>query len=224
MSTLEPKEIKTHPWESSQPGQTKSYQCDCSEKKKLELLKRKSEDDRTSLSNGKILKYQDISRSELDFDTKSEIQNFDLFQTKGWSIQKFKFSDESLSGQFLKTFQLCYKKQTPLSLTGRNILNSFQNKYIYYAIDDILYLLSSNPTERDQLLTILYSSMLSLHNEFTVNFFDIWIDSVYLNDSFQTNRFCNYQNNNFNNLKTTTIVLKLHYFTRSPIRKPDPLW
>ena len=66
--------------------------------------------------------------------------------------------------------------------------------------------------------------MLSLHNEFTVNFFDIWIDSVYLNDSFQTNRFCNSQNNNFNNLKTTTIVLKLHYFTRSPIRKPDPLW
>jgi hypothetical protein len=34
------------------------------------------------------------------------------------------------------------------------ILNSFQNKYIYYAIDDILYSFKSNPSERDNLLAI----------------------------------------------------------------------
>jgi hypothetical protein len=36
-----------------------------------------------------------------------------------------------------------------LSSTAKFILNSFQNKYIYYAIDDILYLLKSDPIERD---------------------------------------------------------------------------
>jgi hypothetical protein len=55
------------------------------------------------------------------------------------------------------------------------ILNSFQNKYIYYAIDDILYSLKSNPIERDNLLAILYSPVLSLQNNFSINFFDIWI-------------------------------------------------
>jgi hypothetical protein len=38
-----------------------------------------------------------------------------------------------------------------LSSTAKFILNSFQNKYIYYAIDDILYLLKSDPIERDSL-------------------------------------------------------------------------
>ena len=36
-----------------------------------------------------------------------------------------------------KTFQIKYDKK--LSPTSKFILNSFQNKYIYYAIDDILY-------------------------------------------------------------------------------------
>jgi hypothetical protein len=120
------------------------------------------------------------------------------------------------------TFQIKYEKK--LSSIAKFILNSFQNKYIYYAIDDILYLLSSNPIERDELLRILYSSMLSLHNEFTINFFDIWIDSVYLNETFQTNRFCTYQTKNLNQIQTTTIILKLRYFKRSPIKKSDPLW
>lgn len=224
MSSVKQKEIKNRPWDSYQSNLIKRYQCSCSEKKRLQLLNRKSEDFRTSLSNGKVLKYQEISKSELKFDTKSEIQNSDLFKTKGWSIQKFKFSDESLHRQFLKTFKLCYRKQIPLSVISRNLLNSFRNKYIYYAIDDILYLLSSNPMERDELLRILYSSMLSLHNEFTINFFDIWIDSVYLNETFQTNRFCTDQNEKLNQIQTTTITLKLHYFKRSPIKKPETLW
>jgi hypothetical protein len=62
------------------------------------------------------------------------------------------------------------------------ILNSFQNKYIYYAIDDILYTLKSNPIERDNLLAILYSPVLSLQNNFSVNFFDIWIREIYIEE------------------------------------------
>ena len=57
-----------------------------------------------------------------------------------------------------KTFQIKY--QDKLSLTAKCILNSFQNKYIYYAIDDILYTLKSSPMERDNILAILYSPIL----------------------------------------------------------------
>jgi hypothetical protein len=69
------------------------------------------------------------------------------------------------------------------------ILNSFQNKYIYYAIDDILYLLKSNPIERDNLLAILYSPVLSLQNNFSINFFDIWIREVYIDEISKVNKF-----------------------------------
>jgi hypothetical protein len=69
-----------------------------------------------------------------------------------------------------------------LSSTAKAILNSFQNKYIYYAIDDILYLLKSNPIERNNLLAILYSPILSLQNNFSINFFDIWIREVYIEE------------------------------------------
>jgi hypothetical protein len=79
-----------------------------------------------------------------------------------------------------KYFKLKYPKK--LSSTAKFILNSFQNKYIYYAIDDILYLLKSNPIERDNLLAILYSPVLSLQNNFSVNFFDIWIREVYIEE------------------------------------------
>ena len=61
-----------------------------------------------------------------------------------------------------KTFQVKY--QTKLSSTAVFILNSFQNKYLYYAIDDILYAFKLNTVERDELLAILYSPLLSLQN------------------------------------------------------------
>jgi hypothetical protein len=103
-------------------------------------------------------------------------------------------------------------------------LNSFTNKYIYYAIDDILYLLDSNPIERDNLLNILYSCMLSLHNEFSINFFDIWIDSIYFNDICETNRFLKTQIVKKNQTSNLIRPVKLHYFKRIPIKKPQSIW
>ena len=79
-----------------------------------------------------------------------------------------------------KTFHIKYEKK--LSSIAKLILNSFRNKYIYYAIDDILYLLKSNPVERDNLLAILYSQVISLQNNLSVNFFDIWIHEIYINE------------------------------------------
>ena len=102
------------------------------------------------------------------------------------------------------------------------ILNSFKNKYIYYAIDDILYLLKSNPVERESLLGLLYSPVLSLHNNLCINFFDIWIQEVYINETSKVNKFLK---NEYQNLEQFTyITIKFLYKTRVPVKKADSLW
>jgi len=192
-------------------------QCDC--KKLKELIKKINEEDgkirtnRTTVSNGKLLPYQDKLRISFE-DIPLEI--IDVFKCR----KNLKFSEELFYGQFLKTFQLSYK--LPLSRNVQMILNSFKNKYIYYAIDDIVSLLNSNPNERDNLLQILSSCMLSLHNEFSINFFDIWIDSIYFNNNFEGNRFL--KSKVTNRTSNLTISIKLHYFKRMPTKKPDPIW
>lgn len=119
-----------------------------------------------------------------------------------------------------KTFQIKYHQN--LSLTAKFILNSFQNKYIYYAIDDILYSLKSNPIERDNLLAVIYSPIISLQNNFFVNFFDIWIRDVYINEVSKTNKFLTKDSKNLN--KVTYITIKLFYKTRVPVKKQESLW
>jgi hypothetical protein len=119
-----------------------------------------------------------------------------------------------------KTFQIKYHQN--LSLTAKFILNSFQNKYIYYAIDDILYSLKSNQIERDNLLAILYSPIISLQNNFLVNFFDIWIRAIYIDEVSKTNKFLTDDSENLN--KVTYITIKLFYKTRVPIKKQESLW
>jgi hypothetical protein len=119
-----------------------------------------------------------------------------------------------------KTFQIEYHED--LSLTAKFILNSFQNKYIYYAIDDILYSFKSNPIERENLLAILYSPILSLQNNFLVNFFDIWIRDVYIDEISKTNKFLKQDSENSN--KVTYITIKLFYKTRLPLKKQESLW
>jgi hypothetical protein len=119
-----------------------------------------------------------------------------------------------------KTFQIRYQK--PLSLTAKFILNNFQNKYIYYAIDDILYLLKSNPIERENLLVILYSPILSLQNNFSVNFFDIWIREVSIDEISKTNKFLK---NDSKTLKQfNSITIKFFYKTRVPGKKQESFW
>jgi len=119
-----------------------------------------------------------------------------------------------------KTFQIRYDKK--LSSLAKFILNSFKNKYIYYAIDDILYLLKSNPVEKENLLGLLYSPVLSLHNNLCINFFDIWIQEVYITETTKVNKFLT---NEYQNLEQFTyITIKFLYKTRVPIKKPSSLW
>ena len=119
-----------------------------------------------------------------------------------------------------KTFQIKYEKN--LSSLAKLLLNSFQNKYLYYAIDDILYLLKSNPIERDNLLTILYSPVLSLQNNLSINFFDIWIHEIYINEVEPINKFLVTTSKNSN--LVSYITIKLLYRTKVPVKKQESLW
>ena len=64
--------------------------------------------------------------------------------------------------------------------------------------------------------------MLSLHNNLYINFFDIWIDEIYIHETNKNNRFLKNDSKNLQPL--TQITLKLFYKTRLPFKKPDPLW
>jgi hypothetical protein len=119
-----------------------------------------------------------------------------------------------------KTFQIKYEKR--LSSIAKVILNSFQNKYIYYAIDDVLYLLKANPAERDNLLAILYSPVLSLQNNFSINFFDIWIREVYIEEISKVNKFLT--NDSQTSGQFSYITIKLLYKTRVLVKKQESLW
>lgn len=119
-----------------------------------------------------------------------------------------------------QTFQIRYDKK--LSSVAKLILNSFQNKYLYYAIDDILYSFQSNPSERDNLLAILYSPVLSLQNNFSINFFDIWIHEIYINEVSKVNKFLNNDSSNFE--QRSYITIKFLYKTQVPPKKSDSLW
>lgn len=119
-----------------------------------------------------------------------------------------------------KTFQIKYEKK--LSSTARVILNSFHNKYIYYAIDDILYLLKSNKGERENLLEILYSPIILLQNNFSVNFFDIWIREIYIEEISKANKFLKTDSETLDQFSYITI--KFFYKTRVPIKKQEALW
>ena len=131
---------------------------------------------------------------------------------------KIKYPDREST--LSKTFQIKYDKK--LSSVAKFILHSFQKKYIYYAIDDILYSFQSNPSERDNLLAILCSPVLSLQNNFSINFFDIWIDEIYIQEIPKVNKFLKNNSSNFQQYSYITIK----FFYKIPIlpKKPDTLW
>ena len=112
-----------------------------------------------------------------------------------------------------KTVQIKYEKK--LSATAQFILNSFQNKYIYYAMDDILYFFDLEPSERTNLLSILYSPILLLQNNYSINFFDIWIREIYIDEISKVNKFL--INDSKTSVQFSYITIKLFYKTRIPI-------
>jgi len=119
-----------------------------------------------------------------------------------------------------KTFYIKYKNE--LSVVDKIMLNNFQNKYFYHIIDDIIYSLKSKNVERDNLLTILYSPVLYLQNNFSIDFFDIWVDEIYIHQQSKVNKFLTKNSSNLEPFSYITI--KFLYTTKLPVKKPEPLW
>jgi len=120
----------------------------------------------------------------------------------------------------IKTFNVkCDDKLSPLAKT---ILSSFKFKLYYYVIDDLLYLLKSNLEERDYLLQILNSSVIFLQNNLYVNFFDIYIYDITINEISKINRFVNEQPESFK--LSNTITIKLAYQVTAVPKKLETIW
>jgi hypothetical protein len=120
----------------------------------------------------------------------------------------------------IKTFNVkCDAKLSPLAKT---ILSSFKFKLYYYVIDDLLYLLKSNLEERDYLLQILNSSVIFLQNNLYVNFFDIYIYDISINEISKINRFVNEQPESFK--LSNTITIKLAYQVTAVPKKLETIW
>ena len=106
----------------------------------------------------------------------------------------------------VKTFHVKYDNQ--LSSFTKLILQSFQFKYLYYVLEDISYLLKSVPSERDVLLQVLHSIVISLQNNLCVNFFDIWIYEIYITDNSKLTKLEN-QNSTCSNYLTIKLACKM---------------
>ena len=89
-------------------------------------------------------------------------------------------------------------------------------------MDDLVYLLKSNRTERDYLLQILHSSVIFLQNNLYVNFFDIYIYDISLNEKSKFNRFINNQSTSLK--VSNTITIKLAYQVKAVTKKLETTW
>jgi hypothetical protein len=105
----------------------------------------------------------------------------------------------------IKTFNV--KSDKKLSPLAKIILQSVQFKHFYYVRDDISYLLKSNPIERDFLLQALYSIVISLQNNLSINFFDMWVYEIYINKVSTHNKFMNRNSQNLEPGEYITIKL-----------------
>jgi hypothetical protein len=135
---------------------------------------------------------------------------------------KFKYPNPAKTSVSSKTFQIKYEKK--LSSFAKLILNSFQKKYVYYAIDDILYSFQSNSSERENLLGILYSPILSLQNNLSIDFLKIWIDEIYIQEISKVNKFLNNNSSNSQQYNYSYITIKLFYEMPKLPKKRETLW
>ena len=106
---------------------------------------------------------------------------------------------------YIKTFNV--KSEKKLSPLAKLILQNVQFKHFYYVRDDISYLLRSNPSERDFLLQALYSIVISLQNNLSINFFDMWIYEIYINKVSTHNKFMSRKSENIEPGEYITIKL-----------------
>ena len=108
---------------------------------------------------------------------------------------------------YIKTFNV--KSENSLSPLAKSILQSLQFKHFYYALDDLYYLLNMYPIEREFLLQTLSSIVISLQNNLSINFFDMWIYEIYITKKLTPNKFL--RENSYSKEFDEYITIKLAY-------------
>jgi len=120
----------------------------------------------------------------------------------------------------VKTFSVKYNKE--LSKRAKIVLQSFKLKFYYYVIDDILYFLKSDSNECNCLLEILNSTAIFLQNNLSVNFFDIYVYDIQVNEISKTNRFTRGEQETVK--ISNTITIKLAYQVQPLEEILDTTW
>ena len=122
----------------------------------------------------------------------------------------------------IKTFNV--QCDMELSSLAKVVIKSFKFKLYYYIVDDLLYLLKFNLEERNYLLQILHSSVIYLQNNLYVNFFDIYIYDISINDISKFNRFVNEHSESESLKVSNMITIKLAYQVKPITKKLETTW
>ena len=120
----------------------------------------------------------------------------------------------------IRTFNIKYDRK--ISPLAKIITKSFKFKLYYYAIDDLVYLLKSNPAECNYLLQTLHSTVLFLQNSLHINYFDIYIYDISIDQVSKVNRFINRKSEQFQ--VSNNITIKLAYQVKSVTKKFETTW
>jgi len=120
----------------------------------------------------------------------------------------------------IKTFNIKYEKK--LSPLVKTILQSCKFKLYYYVIDDLSYLLKSNPDELRRFLKLLHSTVIFLQNNLHVNFFDVYVYDIKIDEVSKTNRFISKQSERMK--FSNNITIKLAYQVKPITKKLETTW
>lgn len=120
-----------------------------------------------------------------------------------------------------QTFRL--QLSSPLSPTLKPLLASWKDKYLWYALDDLLDVFRTQPTEQQRMLGLLAGPVIRLQNRDSIDFFKIWIQQVWMEETpVSPNRFLAADRRPSDS--TTLITLELCYQESRITPKPTPLW
>lgn len=120
----------------------------------------------------------------------------------------------------IRSFNIkCDRNLSPLA---KILIKSFKFKLYYYVVDDLLYLLKSNPDERDYLLQILHSTVIFLQNNLYVNYFDIYVYDISIDEVPKFNRFIEQKSERFQ--IANNITIKLIYQVKPVAKKLETIW
>ena len=185
------------------------YLCKCNKNISLDPVKRELVFYKSLLNDLKRKKQDSLDEPKLKFPSEGR----QMFTRWKWSYPK-PLAVKS------RTFSIKYEKS--LSTIEKLLLQNFQKKYLYHAFDDILESLKSKPREQKNLLSILYATIISLQNNSLIDFFDIWIDEIYIHKLLKKNKFIT--DSSLNSNSYTYITIKLVFNKRALPKKPEIFW